>query len=207
MSYEFSYPAGMLSLKKKEILEEWINCWNSNYSWFYNTFYKRAHDPEPTKIFRYTLDVLRTIDNIPYIDMKIFLLVSTLEGLLFEKSIQRKVFDGKRSSNKSKPVAKAFVQVSYEQNKKWRFLVDEAYFKSLIFNQKGHDQDVEDFIVSAFQYRNNIAHPEKKRNITFKPKNLYDNYKPNQFEDRFFSLILDKFKLFLKFLLGIQLFL
>ncbi len=200
LGHQYPYPAGMLSLKDPETLTLWKECWKKNYSYFYNNLYDLSKDPEKTRLFRYTLNTLRTIDNITYLSLKNFLLVSTLEGLLFKKSIQQKLSVPK--SNKSVPTTKAFLRVCQNMGKKWRFLLDEKYFTSSVFNQKAHDKDLKDFILSAFQYRNNIAHPEEKRDITFKPVYLYDKEPTSRYDYILGSKILEWFRRFLRFLIN-----
>ena len=197
---EFSYPSGMLSLKDPKILALWKDCWENNYTYFYDHLYNISQNPEKARIFRYTINTLRTIDNIFYLTLKNFLLISTLEGLLFKESIQKKI--GVSSSNKSIPTSEVFVSVSRDQGKKWRFLLDESYFTSSVFNQQGHDKDLKDFIKSAFQYRNNIAHPEKIQKITFKPLNIYDREPTSRYEYILSVKILEWFKKFLRFLIN-----
>lgn len=200
IGHQFPYPAGMLSLKDTKTLSMWKECWKKNYTYFYNNLYDISKDPEIDRLFRYTMNTLRIIDNIYYLSLKDFLLVSTLEGLLFKKTIQKKLNVSKY--NKSEPTAETFLKVCRDMGKKWRFLLDEKYFIPAVFNQRGHDKDLKDFILSAFQYRNNIAHPEEKRNIKFKPTYLYDKEPLSRYEYILGSNILEWFRKFLRFLIN-----
>ena len=86
----FPYPAGMLDLKSEEKVKTWVSCWKSYYNEFFRKFYNVFPTQEHSDIFRYTLETIRTIDNIRYLKMRNFLLVSTLEGILFVDSVKKK---------------------------------------------------------------------------------------------------------------------
>lgn len=196
----------MLSLKKSKILYAWKDCWKNNYLKFYQNYYNNEINEnmdkiEQVDIFRYTLNTICTIANIPYLTLKNFLLISTLEGLLFVKSIMNKLTN--QGSNKTDTIANVFINVSKDQNKKWRFLVDDKHFKSSKFDQKGHDQDLKDFLKSAYKYRNNIAHPEEKRKIEYKPAHLYIKEPSSRYEYLLSAYISDWYKKFLRFILNI----
>ena len=199
IGFQFSYPAGLLDLKNKNIAKAWLNCWQQNYNEFYNIFYKES-DTKSSNIFRYSIETIRTLENIPYLTMQNFLLVSTLEGLLYVKSVKNKLkIEG---FSKKHVMSEVFTKISANRKKKWRFLVSEDYFKDSGFDQENHDKDIKNFIISAYQYRNNIAHPEEKRDIDFKPQYFYDNEPVQRYENILAMKISEWFKKFSRFLLN-----
>lgn len=199
IGFQFSYPAGLLDLKNENIAKAWLNCWQQNYDDFFNTYYNKPNY-EFSNIFRYSIETIRTIDNIPFITMKNFLLISTLEGLLYAESVKKKIKI--KGLSKKHVMAEGFTKISADLEKRWRFLVDEDYFKAIEFDQKNHDGDIKKFIISAYQYRNNIAHPEEKRDIEFEPHYFYNKEPPQRYEYVLTMKISEWFKKFLRFLLN-----
>ena len=199
IGFQFSRPSGLLDLKNENIASSWLNCWQQNYDDFYNMFYKESNI-NSSSIFRYSIETIRTVENIPYLTIQNFLLVSTLEGLLYVKIVRNKL--EKEVSSKKHVMSEIFSKISADKEKRWRFLVNEEYFKDSVFNQEAHDTDVKNFIISAYQYRNNIAHPEEKRDIDFKPQYLYDNEPLQRYENILANKISEWFKKFLRFLLN-----
>lgn len=132
--------------------------------------------------------------------MQNFLLISTLEGLLYVESFKNAL--KKKGLSKKHVMGEVFTRISADRKKKWRFLVKEGYFKDLEFDQKSHDTDIKKFIISAYQYRNNIAHPEERRDIQFEPHYFYDNEIPQRYEYLLVMKISEWFKKFLRFLLN-----
>jgi len=187
----FPYPAGMLSLKKEKNINTWISCWNNHYFEFFKKYYNVVPNQEHSDIFRYTLETIRTIDNIQYLKLKNFLLVSTLEGILFVDSVKNKL--NSTGSSKKDVMAKVFAKISTINNMKWLYRIGKYFTES----------DLENFIISAYQYRNNIAHPQKRLGITFEPKFLYTNEPEERFEYVLATLISEWFKKFLRFLVNI----
>ena len=187
----FPYPAGMLSLKNEENRNDWISCWKNHYSEFFKNFYNVIPNQEHLDIFRYTLETIRTIYNIQYLKLKNFLLVSTLEGILFVDSVKRKLKS--KGSSKKDIMAKVFAKISTANSMKWLYRIG-IYFT---------ESDLEKFIISAYQYRNNIAHPQLRLNIDFEPKFLYSNEPEERHEYVLASLISEWVKKFLRYLVNI----
>ncbi len=73
-----------------------------------------------TIIFRYALEVLRTLRNIQYVHIKNFLLISILENLLIHKDL-KKLTKSPDNSN-SWPVAATFVKLSEQENNYWQYI-------------------------------------------------------------------------------------
>lgn len=157
---QFHYPTGFLDLKNQAKLDAWKRCWKENYNNFYNIYYNGVDIYGPLRVFHYTLDTLKTRYNIPRTDITNFLLISTFEGIIFRKSIKKKL----GLSGKSEPIAQIFIGICQDQQKKWQ------YAKEKFFT----DEDLKELIITAYQYRNNIAHPEKIESIEYKPVFLYD---------------------------------
>ena len=181
----------MLSLKSEENINIWISCWTNNYFNFFKKYYDMIPNQEQSDIFRYTLETIRTIDNIPYLKLKDFLLVSTLEGILFVDSVKKKLKS--KGSSKKDIIAKVFAKISTVNNMKWLYRIGKYFTES----------DLENFIISAYQYRNNIAHPQKRKPIEFKPKFLYSNEPEERYEYVLATFISEWFKKFLRFLVNI----
>ncbi len=204
--YLFHYPKGFLDLRDPDRLKKWKQCWKDNYQFFYKNFYN-LNDPEKVRIFHYTINVLRTIFNIPFWDMKVFLLVSTFEGLLFKKKIRKKINKNLnanlpqskriRSGTNKFSVIKTFIKICRDYNKRW------AFQNSNSVPELKYIIDLEKFILSAFDYRNYIAHPAKKNKIKFRPKNLYSLSSSVSSKESLAYLINDWFKKFLKFVISI----
>ncbi len=185
----FPYPAGMLDLKSEEKVNTWISCWENHYNEFFKKYYNLILTQDSSDIFRYTLETIRTIYNIQYSKMKNFLLVSTLEGLLFVDSVKKKI----KNSGKRGTIAKVFVKICEEKKKEWLYRKD-IYLAG---------SDLENFIISAYQYRNNIAHPQKRDPIEYKPHFLYKNEPEERYESVLAGLISEWYKKFLRFLVNV----
>lgn len=210
LRYQFHYPKGFLYLKDSDILVYWKEKWKLKYNDFYNNFYKIRADPKPKRLLRYTISVLRTEFNIPYIPMRIFYLVSILEGFLYKKNLCKRIIKkiniNRKALNKptfhdgtkSIPIAKIFSSVSNDQKIRW-----DKYFQTQYKNESEHSINLEKFIISTFKFRNNIAHPEKQINFDFEPKHLFKNEPIDIQENHFSRFILEIFPIFLKFLLKI----
>ena len=204
--YLFHYPKGFLDLRDPGRLKKWKQCWEDNYQFFYKNFYN-LDDPEKVRIFHYTINVLRTIFNIPFWDMKVFILVSTFEGLLFKKNIRKKINKNlnailppskriRGGANKFS-VIKTFIKICRDHGKRWSFVNSDSPF------ELSYIIDLERFLLSAFDYRNYIAHPAKKENIRFRPRYLYNISPSVSSKEHLGYLINDWFKKFLKFLISI----
>lgn len=208
IGYRFHYPKGFLDLRDSHIYDFWINHWKKHYTNFYYNYYRIRTNPEPKRLFRYTIDVLRTEFNIPYVDMKIFYLISTFEGFLHHSRVKKEIIKNLnkgqkvlnrntiRQSNKSIAIAKIFAKICEDQGVSWNGLLRKIYS-----NRLKYLIDLERFIISAYQHRNNIAHPEKQKPINFRPKYLYQHYQPSEYVNHLANLILEYFRRFLKFLL------
>ncbi len=197
--FQFSRPAGFLDLKNENVLKAWLNCWQQNYDEFYKTYYQDSNI-ESSNIFRYSVETIRTLENIPYLTIQNFLLVSTLEGLIYVKSVKKKLKI--KGFGKRDVMGEVFTRISADRKKKWRFLVNEEYFKESGLDRESHDKDIKKFIISAYQYRNNIAHPEEKRDIEFEPQYFYDKEPLQRYENVLAMKISEWFKKFLRFLLN-----
>ncbi len=191
IGYQFHYPTGFLDLKNQAKLDVWKGCWKENYNNFYNIYYNRVDFYGPLRVFHYTLDSLKTRYNIPRTDIKNFLLISTFEGITFRKSIKEKL----GLVGKGSPIAKIFISICQDQQKKWQ------YAKEKFFT----DEDLEEFIITAYEYRNNIAHPEKIENIEYKPGFLYDGVQDFLKKSNLERYIMDWFTKFLIFILKVWL--
>ena len=199
IGFEFPRPAGSLNFKKKQIIKKWKKCWEDNYNYFFQTFYQTTEAPEKRRIFKYILQVISTTSNISYVDMRIFLLVSAFEGILFKDSIKKTLKVG----GKSKPIAECFIRISRDTGYKWQFLVNNKYFELTKFDQESHDKELKDFIISAYGYRNNIAHPEKIGDLKFQPEFQYENLHESRKKNRLEQLIIEWFPKFLRVLVRI----
>ena len=191
IGYQFHYPTGFLDLKNQAKLDAWKRCWKENYNNLYNTYYNEVDIYGPLRVFHYTLDTLKMRYNIPRTDITNFLLISTFEGITFRKSIKEKL----GLPGKSSPIAQIFVSICQEQQKKWQ------YAKEKFFT----DKDLEEFIITAYQYRNNIAHPEKIESIDYKPGVLFDGVQEFLKKSDLERNIMDWFTKFLIFILKVWL--
>ncbi|MHA1285633.1 MAG: hypothetical protein ACTSQP_24270 [Promethearchaeota archaeon] len=194
--YQFSHPEGFLDLKEENNIDFWINCWRENYEDFYKSFYT-LKSKKSFNIFRYSLETIRIVQNIPFITMQNFLLISTLEGLTFISTINNRI----NKKSKRNVMSEVFIKISADRKKRWRYLVSENYFQDNEFDQLSHDDDIKKFINSAYEYRNNIAHPEEKKEITFKPEYFYNNNNLQRCEYILSMKIFKWFKKFIRFLL------
>ncbi len=73
-----------------------------------------------TIIFRYALEVLRTLRNIKYVHIKNFLLISILESLFIHEKL-KKLTKSPNNSN-SWPVAVTFVKLSEQEKNYWQHI-------------------------------------------------------------------------------------
>jgi len=201
LTSEFAPPAGFLDLKKPNILKEWKDCWKKNYNNFYKTYFTITPSSAKTEIFRYTLDVLRMYNNIPYVRMRNFLLVSTFEGLLYKDSIKKTL----KVTGKGEPVAKTFIEVCEDQNQYWIYLFNKKFIPRTSFNKMQYNQDLEKFLISTYLYRNNIAHPGHYITPNYEPQYLYQHVDANKFNEHLAFLIYRWFPKFLKYLIKIWL--
>jgi len=198
---EFPLPAGILSLKNSKDLSYWRKKWKDHYQKFYESYYSFLEIKEDIRILKYVFNVLRTIHKIQYPKVKNFLLVSSLEGLLFYKKINKKL--GIKETYKKEPVALTFAAICEDQIEWWQYIFQIKYtLKNPLtsFKNKG---DIIDLIKSAFNYRNNIAHPEKHKKIHIKPKYLHGKNFLGGEEDTLESIITREFPNFLLFLIKV----
>ncbi|MBY9006523.1 MAG: hypothetical protein KGD63_07170 [Candidatus Lokiarchaeota archaeon] len=202
----FPPPRTQMRLDRPNIgnnIEEWKSFWKDKYNTFYQKYNPESAVFENNGIFRYVLDILRTVNNVPYPEVNNFLLVSTLEGLLFLEKIKKKI---KKQLNlncldKKTTVAKTFVEVCDDQHKYWQEIFLLKYSsKTPLISFKTKD-DLEQLIISCFKHRNNIAHPEKKNPVPLKPS--YLNPPEWNEKDKFIieGIINRHFTLFLSFLI------
>ena len=156
---------------------DWIQVWNNKYDWFYTNFYEKDPITSNNMIFRYSLEVLRTLSHISIKRVRNFLLISIFEGLLLSgkkkdkdtiKTLSKAL---PRTGNKG-PAAKVFIKLSEKENNYWQSLFQINYpFTSPLTNFDTED-DLYEFIVSAFNYRNNIAHANIGEKLNLKPTYL-----------------------------------
>jgi len=122
-----------------------------------------------------------------------------LEGLLYKEEIGIKLGYGKY--NKKDPIADIFVAISEDQGNFWQHIFQIKYPLSLPLNSFSTKNDLREFIICAFNYRNNIAHPEKKIPTKIKPSYLQPISLQSTEEYTLNLLITDNFPLFLIFLI------
>lgn len=195
----FPLSHGYLSLKETEKKDYWKDKWNLHYQKFYSKFYTDTEGREDLRVFKYTFDVLRTLRRIIYPQVKNFLLISTLEGLLYKEEIGNKLGFG--NYNKKDPVADTFIAISEAQGKFWQHIFQIKYPLTQPLNSFSTKNDLREFIICTFNYRNNIAHPEKKIPTKIKPSYLQPISSFSTEECTLNLLITDNFPLFLIFLI------
>jgi len=181
----FPPPRNYLGLnlpKNSKYYIDWNKRWNDNYSWFYETFYKNDPIYNDTYNFRYALEVLRSLSNIGFLRVKALLLVSTLEGLLYDSKIHKKIKKQNLPDyfgSKSYPIATTFVKVSEYKGNYWQFIFQNKYplktpLKSFLTNG-----DLKNLIISSYQYRNKIAHVLDIKNFKLNPSYLRSTDMPD----------------------------
>ena len=196
---EFPLPSGVLDLKSNNKLNDWKGCWESNYSDFYKRYYRWTKVDEDIRIFRYALEVLSIIHRIQYVKIKNFLIISTLEGLLFHEKIKKKL---KITTNeKRRPVIHAFCKVCGDQNEYWQFIFQRKYPLKIKLNSFKTEIELKKLLGCAYDYRNNIAHPKRIKNINLKPKSLRPPRSSESDEKLLERIISNNFHLFILFLL------
>ncbi len=193
---------------------DWKDVWNSNYNNFYETFYSYDITLKDVKSFRYAMDILVAIRNIPYSNVSNFLLISTFEGLLYHKDIYKKLnsklskysLTKRISKNNNRiPCTKAFLEICGEQKEYWQWIFQRNYPLKAPLNNFTTKKDLEDFIDSCFDYRNKIAHPEITNPIQIKPIYLIAPLSKDPEEFILERLISQVFPSFLIFLIRIWL--
>jgi len=195
----FPLSDGYLSFKESKKIDYWKEKWNLHYQDFYLTFYTETKLKEDLRVFKYTFNVLRTLRRINYPQVKNFLLISTLEGLLYKEEIGIKLGLGKY--NKKDSVADTFIAISEVQGNFWQHIFQIKYPLTQPLNSFSTKNDLREFIICAFNYRNNIAHPEKKIPTKIKPSYLQPISSYSTEECTLNFLITDNFPLFLIFLI------
>ncbi|MHA1376390.1 MAG: hypothetical protein ACTSR7_19095 [Promethearchaeota archaeon] len=190
--HSFPPPRAFLRLFEEKPREFWTSCWNAHYTWFYNAFYGQDRDLDSKRIFRYAINTLRSLSNIQHADLRVFILVSTLEGLLYKKSIGIDL--GYSSYNKQAPIIAIFKKITKDQGKAW-IQFDNEDTSSL--------SNLTNFLKDAFTMRNNIAHPEKFNNPKYLPIHFYHGIPSKYHLGKLKEHIQFNFKEFLWFLLKI----
>ncbi len=190
--HSFPHPRAYLRFYEDKIREFWTETWNAHYKWFYDAFYGQDRNLESKRIFRYAVNTLRSLSNIQNADLRVFTLVSTLEGLLYKQSIGIDL--GVSQYNKQSPVIAMFKKISEDQEKTW------IQFCEV---EKENHQNLIDFFKDAFRMRNNIAHPEKFNTPKYLPSHLYEGLPSNYHLGKLKEYIQTNFKEFLWFLLKI----
>ena len=196
---EFPPPSGVLDLRNNNKLNDWKDCWKINYSTFYKKYYRWTQVEEDIRIFRYALEVLGTLPSIHYVKIKNFLIISTLEGLLFHEKIKKKL---KITTNeKRRPVIHAFSKVCGDQNEYWQFIFQRKFPLKNKLNSYKTEKELKELLGCAYDYRNNIAHPKKIKTIKLKPKSLHPPLSNESDEKILEHIISNNFHLFILFLL------
>ncbi|MBA7513727.1 hypothetical protein ES705_05745 [subsurface metagenome] len=215
--YAFPPPQRELYLDfpdKSQYHIDWKNVWNNNYDNFYKTFYSYDITLRDVESFRYAMDILVSIRNIPYSNVSNFLLISTFEGLLYHKNLYKKLNSqlSKYSlakiiskNNNRIPCTKAFLEICEDQKEYWQWIFQRKYPLKTPLNTFGTKQDLENFIDSCFDYRNKIAHPEITKPIQIKPRHLIPPLSKDPEEFILEKLISQVFPSFLIFLIMIWL--
>ena len=185
---------------------DWVKIWNENYTNFYNNFYHSASLQE-NDIFRYALEVLRTFINIPYDQILNFLLISTFEGLLYQRDVYKSLNTHKikfaittviTKHNKRVPCTKVFLEMCQDQKEYWQYIFQNKYPLATPLKEFKTKADLEYFINFSFTYRNNIAHPESIKPINIKEEYLYPHSTMEQILSQF---VKENFPFFILFLL------
>ncbi len=193
---------------------DWKKIWNKNYSKFFETFYYYEIRFSDVQNFRYAMDVLVAVRNIPYSNISDFLLISTFEGLLHHKDIYKKLNSQltkyslpKKISkyNNRIPCIKAFLEICEDQKEYWQWIFQRNYPLNNPLNNFATKHDLEEFLESSFDYRNKIAHPEITNPIQLKPRQLIPPSSKEPEEFTLEKLISHVFPSFLIFLIRIWL--
>ena len=192
----------------------WKNIWNKNYNKFFKTFYYHEIRFSDVKNFRYAMDVLVAVRNIPYSNISNFLLISTFEGLLYHKDIYKKLnsqltrysLQKKISKfNNRTPCIQAFLEISEDQKEYWQWIFQRIYQLKIPLSNFATKQYLKEFLESSFDYRNKIAHPEITNPIQIKPRQLIAPLSKEPEEFTLEKLISRVFPTFLMFLIRIWL--
>jgi hypothetical protein len=136
----------------------WVDLWRKNYYWFYKSFYMEDPMENDTIIFRYALEVLRTLRNIKYVHIKNFLLISILESLIIHKDLKK--LTKSPDNSKSWPVAVTFVKLSEHEKNYWQHIFQSKYPLKIPLKNFETKEDLKSLIISCFRYRNKIAHAD-----------------------------------------------
>lgn len=170
-------PQSFLSIETEQEKDDLIQLWCMKFPNFYNYFKKNIQND----VIQYAFECLIHKALIRHDDLRVFLIVSTFEGLFFTGS----------SRNKSGPSARNFIKLCEKEGKEW-------YYS----NQTLTNTELEEFIKTSFRVRNNIAHPENIKPIHRKPALMFEaeNTDLNEFEVRQFKYrIFDYLPHFIKF--------
>ncbi len=179
----YPLPQSFLSIDTVEDKNRLVQIWQDKFDSFQSYFQKDTQND----IISYAFDTLKDKSLISNVNMKVFLLISTFEGLFYTKI--------KDAKGKWEPCLVNFLKVSQKDKKEW------------VFNaKKMSDEDIRDFIEICFKLRNNIAHPEGVDDIPSKPalifRTLSDTLNPQEL-NQLKQWIITYFPLFIKFALEI----
>ena len=199
---EFPDPYRIFVLKKPEDIKYWKNKWNAKYNKFYNNYFTATTGSEGFRMFKRVLDVLRVINKIEYIDLRNFLLISSFEGILYSEHIAADKLKYPKY-NKKGPLSEIFIKLSEEIREFWQKIFVSKYPMNKPLSSFETKDDLKKFIISAFNYRNNIAHPEKVKKIKIQPSYLKPSNPLISEEERLEFLINQYFTYFLLFLMRI----
>ncbi len=171
------FPTAKFPMYFSDMKMDWIQIWKNKYDWFYTTFYEKDPITTNNMIFRYSLEVLRTLSHVSIERVKNLLLISAFEGLLLsndekeKKKIIKRSKAPKGTGNKG-PAAKVFIKLSEKEKIFWQPLFQGKYPLNTPLTKFKTENDLYEFIVSAFNYRNNIAHANIGKKLTLEPTYL-----------------------------------
>ena len=160
-----------ISFDRPEYID-WVDLWRKKYDWFFESFYMEDPMENDTIIFRYALEVLRTLRNIQYVHVKNFLLISILESLIMHEKL-KKLTKSPDNSN-SWPVAVTFAKLSEQEKNYWQYIFQSKYPLKTPLKSFETKEDLKSLIISCFRYRNKIAHADigKLDKLNLEPKYL-----------------------------------
>ena len=153
----FPSDQSFISFDKPNVID-WITIWRNNYNWFYESFYMEDPMENDTIIFRYAIEVLRTLRNIPFAHIRNFLLISILESLIMHKDLKR--LTNSPDNSNSWPVASTFVKLSQSEKNYWQYIFQCKYPLETPLKTFETKEDLKKLIISCFRYRNKIAHAD-----------------------------------------------
>lgn len=206
----FPFPFRILILNKDQDIIIWKTKWLKFYSSFYDRLYTEKSANENYRALKWVLEVIRIVHRLHNLSLKAFILVAAFEGILYSEAHKKKLETYNNIAKEAKegkkgPCAKVFIELSEYYNKYWQFMFTRSYPLDIILESFETKKDLFDFIICAFNIRNNIAHPEKIQNPGIMPISItpHDDYASN--EDLITNQIIACFPIFLRFIVKIWL--